>query len=54
MQGLATAREIFATATVVGDARASGLLGESGLVPVSQPTALRGIAGAVDIFAIPG
>jgi class 3 adenylate cyclase len=54
VQGLATARDIFATGSVVGDERTSGLLGRSGLVPVAQSAALRGIANAVNIYAIPG
>ncbi len=54
VQGLATARDIFATDSVVGDERTSGLLGRSGLVPVAQSAALRGIANAVNIYAIPG
>lgn len=54
VQGLATARDIFATGAVVGDQRTNGLLGRSGLVPVSQNASLRGIAATVDIFAIPG
>jgi class 3 adenylate cyclase len=54
VQGLATARDIFATGSVVGDEQTSGLLGRNGLEPVAQSAALRGIAAAVDIYAIPG
>src|SRR3712207_3766690 len=53
VQGLATSREIFATGTVLQDARASDLLERSGLAPVSQNASLRGIANAVSVYAIP-
>ena len=53
VQGLATSREIFATGSVVGDSRASGLLEQSGLAPVAQSVSLRGVANAVSVYAIP-
>jgi class 3 adenylate cyclase len=53
VQGLATAQEIFATGGVVADPRTSDLLARSGLVPVARPSALRGIAHEVALYAIP-
>jgi class 3 adenylate cyclase len=55
VQGLATARDIFATGSVVQDPRTSGLLDRSGLVPVAQNASLRGISNSeLGIYAIPG
>jgi class 3 adenylate cyclase len=53
VQHLATSREIFATAAVLKDARASDLLSVRGLTPTPHPSVLRGITNEVSIFAIP-
>ncbi|AFL52812.1 class 3 adenylate cyclase [Sinorhizobium fredii] len=53
VQHLATAREIFATGSVLEDPRASGLLSDRGLSPMSHNVTLRGIANEISIFAIP-
>jgi class 3 adenylate cyclase len=53
VQHLATAREIFATGAVIGDARASGVLSAQGLTPMSHNATLRGIANEVSVYAIP-
>src|SRR6266446_6682025 len=47
VQGLADSRTILATRSVVADPQASALLETSGLKPVSQRRALRGIADEV-------
>ncbi len=53
VQHLATAREIFATTAVLGNARASDLLAERGLKPSPHNASLRGIAKEIVIFTIP-
>ncbi|MDI7862770.1 adenylate/guanylate cyclase domain-containing protein [Rhizobiaceae bacterium n13] len=53
VQHLATSREIFATGTVLEDPRASHLLSDRGLNPMSQNVTLRGIANEICIYAIP-
>ncbi|ASY69291.1 Adenylate cyclase [Sinorhizobium fredii CCBAU 83666] len=53
VQHLATSREIFATGSVLEDPRASGLLSDRGLSPMSHNVTLRGIANEISIFAIP-
>ncbi|WP_018240095.1 adenylate/guanylate cyclase domain-containing protein [Ensifer sp. BR816] len=53
VQHLATSREIFATGSVLDDPRASGLLSDRGLSPMSHNVTLRGIANEISIFAIP-
>jgi class 3 adenylate cyclase len=53
VQHLATSREIFATDSVLKDARASKLLAERGLRPTSHNASLRGITNEISIFAIP-
>jgi class 3 adenylate cyclase len=53
VQHLATSREIFATGSVLDDPRASSLLSDRGLNPLSHNVALRGIANEVTIFTIP-
>ncbi|OAP42764.1 adenylate cyclase [Sinorhizobium glycinis] len=53
VQHLATSREIFATGSVLGDPRTSGLLSDRGLSPMSHNVTLRGIANEISIFAIP-
>jgi class 3 adenylate cyclase len=53
VQGLAMSRSIFATGKVIDDAKASSLLEASGLKPVAQRTALRGIADELAIYEIP-
>lgn len=52
VQRLATSDEIFATASVLGDARARTVLEARGLKPQSHQATLRGIAGEIGIFAI--
>jgi len=53
VQGLADSRTIMATGPVVTHPQASILLQKSGLQPVSQPRALRGIADEVAVYEIP-
>jgi class 3 adenylate cyclase len=53
VQGLATSRAIFATGSIVGDRRAVKLLEASGLVPVEQRAALRGITDDALVYEIP-
>jgi class 3 adenylate cyclase len=53
VQGLAESRTILATRSVVTDPQASALLETSGLKPVSQSRALRGIADEVAVYEIP-
>ncbi|WEX76139.1 adenylate/guanylate cyclase domain-containing protein [Sinorhizobium numidicum] len=53
VQHLATAREIFATGSVLEDPRASSLLSDRGLSPLSHNVTLRGITSEISIFAIP-
>src|SRR2546423_11297272 len=53
VQGLADSRTILATRSVVTDPQASALLETSGLKPVSQHRALRGITDEVAVYEIP-
>ena len=53
VQHLAKESAIFATGRIVDDVRASALLRASGIAPVSQVAALRGVAEAVQLYAIP-
>lgn len=54
VQGLCTSREILATAPVVSHPESSKLLAGSGVAAVPQPpSALRGVAEPVAIYAIP-
>jgi class 3 adenylate cyclase len=53
VQGLATARPIFATDEVVNDAEVRQLLSSRGIEPVQQRATLRGIADVMTIYEIP-
>jgi class 3 adenylate cyclase len=53
VQALADSRAILATGAVVTHPQASNLLETSGLKPVSQPRALRGISDEVAVYEIP-
>jgi len=53
VQGLAFSRSIFATGSVVEHLEAAKLLATSGLEPVRQHHALRGIAAALTVYEIP-
>ena len=53
VQGLATARSIFATTTVVTDSQASKLLESNGIAATPEKRSLRGIANQIEIFEIP-
>ena len=53
VQALADSRNIVSTRSVVTDPHASALLKTSGLKPVSQSRALRGIADEVAVYEIP-
>jgi class 3 adenylate cyclase len=53
VQGLAMSPAIFATQSVVGNPRASAILEESGLKPVAQRSALRGITNEMAVYEIP-
>jgi hypothetical protein len=50
---LAASRSIFATGSVVEDAATAKLLDASGVKPVAQRQALRGIADALVLYEIP-
>jgi class 3 adenylate cyclase len=53
VQGLANSQSIFATGSVVNDAKAADLLHMKHLSPVSQGASLRGIEREVMVYAIP-
>jgi class 3 adenylate cyclase len=53
VQGLADSRSILATGSVVKHPQASSLLATSGLSPVAQSRALRGIAEELAVYEIP-
>jgi class 3 adenylate cyclase len=53
VQGLAVSRAIFATGSVIGDAKASSVLQASGLTPVPQRLNLRGITDELSVYEIP-
>ncbi len=53
IQSLASSRAIFATSSIVEDAQSSKLLASSGLQPVQQRAALRGIAEEMLVYEIP-
>ena len=53
VQGLADSRSILATGPVVQHPQASSLLATSGLSPVAQRRALRGIAEELAVYEIP-
>jgi len=53
VQGLADSRSILATGPVVTHPQASSLLATSGLSPVAQRRALRGIAEELAVYEIP-
>jgi class 3 adenylate cyclase len=53
VQALADSRAILATRSVVADPQASSLLASSGLMPVAQRRALRGIAEELAVYEIP-
>ncbi|MDB5523129.1 MAG: adenylate cyclase [Rhizobium sp.] len=53
VQHLATSHEIFATSSVLDNARASSFLADRGLNPMSHNVALRGITNEISIFSIP-
>ena len=53
VQGLADSRSILATGPVVKHPQASSLLATSGLSPVAQQRALRGIAEELAVYEIP-
>ena len=53
VQALADSRAILATGPVITHPQASTLLASSGLSPVPQLRALRGIAGELPVYEIP-
>ena len=53
VQGLADSRSILATGSVVKHPQSSSLLATSGLTPVAQHRALRGIAEELAVYEIP-
>jgi class 3 adenylate cyclase len=53
VQSLASSRAIFATSSIVEDALSSKILASSGLHPVQQRAALRGIAEEMLVYEIP-
>jgi hypothetical protein len=53
VQNLAVSRAIFATGAVVEHPQASQLLETTGLKPVPQTCALRGISGELVLYEIP-
>lgn len=53
VQGLATARSIFATQPIVEDDAVRGVLSTAGLEPLAHRAMLRGIADELTVFEIP-
>ena len=53
VQGLASSRAIFVTKSVVQDEKAAKILKTSGLQPMMQRAALRGIADETTVYEIP-
>lgn len=53
VQHLAASRSIFATRSVIEDAKASKLIEKQGLHPVAQKAALRGIQDEFSVYEIP-
>jgi class 3 adenylate cyclase len=53
VQGLASSRAIFVTKSVVEDTKAAKILESSGLQPMMQRAALRGIADETTVYEIP-
>jgi class 3 adenylate cyclase len=53
VQSLATAHEIFATGSVLGNPSTTSLLANRGLNPVSHNVTLRGISNEITIYTIP-
>jgi class 3 adenylate cyclase len=53
VQSLASSRAIFATSSIVEDAQSSKILQSSGLQPVQQRAALRGITDEMLVYEIP-
>jgi class 3 adenylate cyclase len=53
VQSLASSRAIFATTSIVEDAQSSKILASSGLQPVPQKAALRGITDEMLVYEIP-
>ena len=53
MQGLASSRAIFVTQSVVEDKNSIKILENSGLQPMMQRAALRGIADETTVYEIP-
>ncbi len=53
VQSLASSRSIFATGSIVEDAASSKILASSGLHPVQQRAALRGITEEMLVYEIP-
>jgi class 3 adenylate cyclase len=53
VQGLANAREIFATSSIVNDQKTSNVLESIRIKPVLHEAQLRGITDRVNVYAIP-
>jgi class 3 adenylate cyclase len=53
VQGLASSRAIFVTQSVVEDKNSIKILENSGLQPMMQRAALRGIADETTVYEIP-
>jgi class 3 adenylate cyclase len=53
VQGLASSRAIYVTKSVVEDVKAAKILESTGLQPMMQRAALRGIADETTVYAIP-
>jgi len=53
VQGLASSRSIFVTQSVVDDKKSIKILESSGLQPMMQRAALRGIADETTVYEIP-
>ena len=53
VQGLASSRAIFVTKSVVEDEKSAKILETSGLLPMMQRAALRGIADETTVYEIP-
>jgi hypothetical protein len=53
VQGLASSRAIFVTRPIIEDEQTSRILTSTGLMPIEQRAALRGIADETLVYQIP-
>ncbi len=53
VQRLSNPSAIYVTGSIVGDAKAAGLLAAMNLVPAPQSAHLKGVDRDIEVFAIP-